>query len=285
MRSFLLLLLLFAIFSLSAQADRHERYDYQRFGQASPGETLFCLGNNLNVRAEPDAAATVTGTLPVGSQVTVKNISEKHFVQRGFSAPWYEVEYTLGGQTASGFMWSGMLTHIRVKSATTDGLYFLMGPALFTPDKEDPSFGRFGVQVRAVLNGAEAGKVEFDAIGQPGHIFAGITVGDQGIAGTKELLLLNSSGESCGVAGGESLVVWNGKALFYAGKTKTVVDAPVFFEEAWVFPRESGGQAGCIVWTMKQGEYIEGENGESQERLDAQSQKRFVWNGTKLVKK
>lgn len=285
MRSFLLLLLLFAIFSLSAQADRHERYAYQRFGQASPGDTLFALGDMVNVRATPDAAAGITGTLSIGTRVIVDSVVEAGYTQRGFTAPWYRVSYALAGKKASGFVWSGMLTHIFLQSPSVKGLSFLMGAAGFVPDIEDPYFGKFSVQVRVVRNGAEVAQVVFEALGLPGHIYAGLTLGDQGVAGTKELLLLSSSGEACGVPGGEILVIWDGKTLFKAGEANCMSDVPVFHEENWVFPGEPKGKKGFIVWNMKQGEYIEDENGEYQERVEAQSEKRFGWNGTKLVKK
>jgi hypothetical protein len=91
---------------------------------------------------------------------------------------------------------------------------------------------------------------------------------------------METTGNACGEPNNTMMVMWNGQKLLYAGINKSMFDAPMYYNEDWIFPNEKDGKPNQIIWISTAG----GENEDGTEMKEEKERKVYKWNGSKLVK-
>ena len=280
---------IFAAISMvaTAFAQRDTMPIYQGWGLQSSNidNPAYCLADKVNVRDKPNNAAKIIANLPIGTPVTIIEKKEEppKFKTNGLEAPFLQVRFTENGATKTGYIWGGLLTQTKIQSIDDPSVYFLMGASKVVTKKEDDyEWSNITAQIRAVKNGTELSKVEFETGASAYHSFAGLSAGKHGLTNVKDVLLMETTGSACGEPNNTMMIMWNGQKLIYASINKSMSDVPMFYREEWIFPNEKGGKPNQIIWTALGGEYAEEEGGK--DKIDTNKKVVYKWNGSKLVK-
>ena len=254
MKRILLCLTLLCLSPLLRAAGSHdERYQSAPQINFEAGSRAWVLVADANLRALPDAKSPALARLPIGTEIKVL-ADDKHsgvnYTQNGLSANWLKVRLASGPQTnLEGYLWSGILSALRVASVVDDGTYFYFG--IQAVQQQDGMVSKVIGQVRAANHGVELARLQFVAPNRPHFSAAAQSLGNQGLANVNDVLSVSYEASACGEAYGEVLLFWSGTA-FTAGETANrYADAPVFHHEKWILPQEPGGKKGVILWRME----------------------------------
>lgn len=272
--------------SASASAGTNLRTRTDAYPQAvqinfAQNSTVWTIASELNVREQADPKAKIVAKLPIGTEVLVlsKAEAEPDMTQNGISAKWLRGRFTLAGEKKEGYLWSGLLTAVRIKSVAEDGTYFFIGMQAIKPDAGG---GKMINQIRAANGGTELARLSFAAPNAPGFTFSGASEGAQGLAGVNDVLMLNFLPEACGLSYGETIVFWTGTNFILGETADKFSDPPVYAKADWILPGEPGGVKGQILWKQEAGDY--GEDGKAPQ-ISSKASAVWVWNGSGMQKK
>ncbi len=285
-----LFLLFFVSCLCHAQSTNHQALKrverYALFPQInfSQNSKAWALVSDLNVRAEPNAKAKVIAKLPIGTEVTVLSNPDKEpdMIQNSINAKWLLTRFQLNGVSNEGYIWSGVLTQVRIKSVADDGTYFYLGMQGIKTDASRDNEKMLN-QIRAANNGLEIAKLSFIAPNEPQFMVAGVSEGTQGLQGVNDVLMLNYVAQAHGFPHGEVIVFWTGTQFILGETAHKYLDTPVYDTAHWILPNEAGGKKGHIIWKHEAGESSEDASKPNKPQISEVVN--WQWTGTALQRK
>ncbi|MBI3230358.1 MAG: SH3 domain-containing protein [Burkholderiales bacterium] len=265
----------------SQRAERYPQFPQINFPQDS---RVWALVSDLNVRVEPNPKAKVIAKLPIGTEVTVLSDPDKEpeMIQNSISAKWLRGRFTLNGSVREGYIWSGVLTRIRIKSVADDGTYFYLGMQGIKTDASRENDKMLN-QIRAANNGVEIAKLSFIAPNEPHFNVAGASEGTQGLQGVNDVLMLNYIAQAHGFPYGEVIVFWTGTQFILGETAHKYIDTPVYDQSYWILPSEAGGKKGVIQWRHEAGESNLENN--QPDKIISKETAEWIWTGSSMQKK
>jgi hypothetical protein len=266
-----------------AQDGDNWQYSDGNFEGFSTGGQWYTSVTDANLRSGPSLTASVLGKLPIGTLVTVNEVSKDTFEQRGLRYPWLLVNCQVGGNTLKGYVWGGFMAMAHLQTPTDKyqpnaGVLYLTNLSAYNPQKN-----QITVQVRVAKDGKELAQTEFLTTGDPSYT-PQFEVGFESLQGVKAVLTVNYSYPACGYPSGNNLVFWTNTALTRVLETSTVADGGVFYDsEEWILPNQRGGIGDHVLVVKDQSEFTE--MGDDLVRTK-QSYRitLYKWNGQKLMK-
>lgn len=263
---------------------RAERYPSLPQINFAQGSKVWALVADLNVRAEPNPKAKVIAKLPIGSEITVLSNpeNEPETIQNSISAKWLRGRFTLAGEIKEGYLWSGVVTQMRIKSVADDGTYFYVGMQGVKTEaiRENE---RMLNQIRAANNGVEIAKLSFIAPNEPQYAVAGVSEGTQGLSGVNDVLMLNFVAHAGGFPHGEVIVFWTGTQFILGETAHKYLDAPVYDLAHWILPNEAGGKKGHLILHHEAGE--NSEDASKPSKPTSREVTSWLWTGNGMQKK
>ena len=249
------------------------------------GTKYYTLVTDANLRNKPGTQSIVLAKLPIGTQVTIEEVANDSFEQRGVKLPWLKVScQPVGSPVLSGYLWGGFMALASIQTPDEEyqpnrGVLFLTGVAAFDAEKH-----LLTVQVRAALAGKELSKAEFTTNGDLSY-YPSFEVGFEALKDVKAVLSVNYYYPACGYPSGNSLLFWqNDNQLTKVLGTSSISEGGVFYDsEEWILPSQRGG-IGDHVLVIKDSSQFE-EKGEDLIR-SSQTYKvaLYKWSGKKLMK-
>ncbi|WP_338845737.1 hypothetical protein V8J88_18670 [Massilia sp. W12] len=260
------------------EAAHRTRYEYRPQLQFPEGSMAWVLVADANLRALPDAKSPSVAKLPIGAEVRLlpSDSTPDEHTHNGVRAPWRKVKILQPKPAAgpdSGWLWAGVLTQTRIKSASDDGTYFYLGLA----GREKSGKGRLLAQIRAANAGHELGRMAFEIEAESDLPVALQSHGSQGLVQVNDVLTADYAPQACGVTGGEALLFWSGTQFIHGGFASHFSDPPVFSHEQWILPGDAGGHKGAVLWRKQVQE-------DEQKDLKQESAL-WVWGGNGLLKR
>ncbi len=126
----------------------------------------FTMVTDANLRDQPNTQSKVLTKLPIATSVTVVEVSEETYSQRGVTLPWVKVRATMPDKrTATGFLWGGFLALAHIQTPDEEympnrGVLYLTGVAAYDSTKHELT-----AQVRVAKDQKELAKTEFTTTG------------------------------------------------------------------------------------------------------------------------
>lgn len=275
-----LLALFYLTFSVFAQdVDEWQRADGSLEG-FTVGSKWYTFVTDANVRSGPSTTASVVGKLPIGTQITVEEVSTETLVQRGVKLPWLKVNTPIG----KGYVWGGFMALASIQTPAGDGYpnagtLYLTGVSAYDETKHE-----IMVQVRVAKDGKELAKSEFSTTGDLSY-YPSFEVTFEPFTNVKATLSVNYYYPACGYASGNNLLFWtSNNTLTKVLETSSVSEGGVFYSsEEWILPTQRGGIGDHILVTKDDSEFKE--KGDDYVRTKQTfSIVVHKWNGTKLIK-
>jgi hypothetical protein len=248
-----------------------------QFLDKKAGRHYFISADKVNVRKSPSVSSEKLVQLPIGTTVYALQNSEQKYSVNGFEDTWYRVKLTYRDTLYNGYVWGGFLSADTAESLIAGDMYYMLTPSGM--QKED-GWDQLYVHLRLLRGQQELARIEFKAVGSVSTWHAIHPLGNRGVNGIKEVIRVEFSDGYCGGAAGEVIFFWDGNKLHFVKELMNGFDAPAFYHEDLIFPADSGGKAGTILFTARGGEY----NDEGIEILDINEKQKFVWNGKSLIK-
>lgn len=250
-----------------------------RYTEFEPKTNHYTLANNVNVRVSPDPKSKTFAKLLIGMHVRILEAGSL-YTMNGVEAPWYKVSIPTFEQSATGYVWGGLIASQTFASPSDSGLHFHYG---ISSIRKEEHYDVLTVQVRAEKGRKELGKLEFDAIGGVNTYVTGSFRENHGLKGVLDVLELDYSDGFCGGQFGQVYVAWTGTALVHLKTITDGVDAPYVYDESLVFPGEEGGVQGKVVFTAVSNEEAVEQEKEDLNEMKEVELKVYVWDGQKLV--
>lgn len=279
-------ILTFVAIALSASGQVAENADAWMYSQGTlegfaPGTQYFTLVTDANLRAEPGTASKVLAKLPIASRVTVENVSDATFSQKGVTLPWVKV---ITEKNGTGYIWGGFLALAAIVTPDDEympnrGVIYLTGVSAYSEANHTLS-----IQVRIAKDGKELAKTEFSTQGDLSY-YPSVEVAFPPFDGLNSILKVNYYYPACGYPSGNNLLFWQKSGtLARVLETVSVSDAGVFYDsEEMILPNEKGGIGDHILVTKDVSQFEE--KGEDMVRTSQSiSLRLYKWTGTKLIK-
>lgn len=244
----------------------------------------FTMVTDANLRDKPGTDSKVLTKLPIGTKLTMLEIAEQTYSQRGVTLPWVKVKAHLSAGATVGYLWGGFLALAHIQTPDEEympnrGVLYLTGPSAYDSIKH-----QLTVQVRAAKGGVELAKTEFTTNGDLGY-YPSFGVDYSPFQGVKALLYVNYYYPACGYPSGDNLLFWkeNGE-LAKVLETSSVSDGGVFYSsEQYVLPTDKGG-IGNHVMVVKDEAEFEDKGNDLVVSKQTYQVTLYKWTGKKLAK-
>lgn len=244
----------------------------------------FTMVTDANLRGKPGTQSKVLTKLPIGTSLTILDVSSETYSQRGVTLPWVKVTADLADGKKEGYLWGGFLALAHIQTPDEEympnrGVLYLTGVAAYDSTKH-----QLTVQVRAAKDGQELAKTEFTTSGDLSY-YPSFAVDYSPFAGVKALLMVNYYYPACGYPSGDNLLFWKeDNSLMKVLETSSVSDGGVFYSsEQYILPTDKGGIGDHILVVKDESEFEEKGND-----LVRSGQKYgitlYKWTGSKLHK-
>lgn len=276
-----------AVTSTEKPLRRAERYTNFPQINFAKGSKVWALVADLNVRAEPDVKATVIAKLPIGTEISVLSDPDKEaeMIQNSISAKWLRGRFNLAGEVKEGYLWSGVVTQVRIKSVADDGTYFYLGMQGIKTDASHENEKMLN-QLRAANNGVEIAKLSFIAPNEAHYAVAGVSEGTQGLKDINDVLMLNYVAQAEGFPHGEVIVFWTGTQFILGQTAHKYRDTTAYDMAHWILPNEPSGKKGQIIWLHEMGDLPDGTAQPNKPGKPQSSEMvNWLWTGQALQKK
>jgi hypothetical protein len=286
MKQFLILTLLLA-HSVVSFAQLEQAIEGSFFPWESSEEnkkaTCYTVVSDANVRDKANASATVIAKLPIGTAVTIEQVTSDTLLLNGFKAPWCKVSFTNNGKSQNGYLWGGTLAFVAYSieneyEDSRNGTQYLIGISKVEKEK-------WTLQARVAQRGVELAKTEFQSPGDLGYYVRMNIHGSQGLKGIEEVVEIETYYPACGYPQtNHLLMVSEKKKINKILETSSMSDGGVFYsKEDYVLPYDKGGIQDHILVINSSAEFMDNGTDLVMEKQQY-SIKVHKWNGEKLQK-
>ncbi len=272
------ILLLLGFLSLNvATFSQEDEEEYQIPYEFEVGQTVYLLGDSVNIRKSADLNAEVVTKLPIGSKLKIISKSDKVTRLNNFDMPWYYVEIN---KKQKGYVWGGKIAMASCRSTENPDIVFHFGIEKATADGEGI------LQIRVEKGNKQLQALSFEGFGRVTKRHTFTNHGNRGLKSVNDVLYVDGFGEFCGDGGGAVALFWADNKLIFVKQLWDMFDAPVFGSQRFLFPADMEGEKDRIILREEAGEYVDDENDPTESKIvySQDETTRYKWNGKELVK-
>lgn len=246
-------------------------------------DTASVFADIAYIRDYPGLNGVLLDSLTAGTKVIIKSEGYNNMLIKDFYAPWHKIEYTIGKQKRSGFIWLGLLA----LNTNTDkeGKVWMYGYNKYpnrSNDEAELALCEIKILDKTITNDAPFNIIDQTSIltTKGGQTFTeGKVLGNMGLTGLKAIYRIGFFGEACGVSTNYHYIGWTGNGFVDLPGKSSVSDAGVFYyEEKLLFPSEHGLDPTLIIKDITEGEAVDPD----QEKLtykEKKSREKYRWDG------
>ena len=241
----------------------------QEYHKYSENEEVFLFGNNVKLRKTPDSNSTTLKLLPIGAKVKIKKATSIMYEYNGFSSPWHLVDY----KGTEGYIVGGLISLKKHKSFYNSNAFFV-----YSLSKRPDTYLSF-LNVRYVKNNKVDSQIKIELFGNGS--FEILNFNNKGLENANDIIVVDNYSEACGIDGGKSYIIHNGRDLIHMANTSEIGDGGIYhYISYFTFPSDEGGRKGVIVYNQENGE-MKDEN--TNWYITTSQQRNLIWNGVKLI--
>lgn len=230
------------------------------FAQAQEGEDAFqyILGDNVNVRDQPNAGGNKIAKLQAGDHVHILEQTEIDLRVDGLDDYWLKVEFKVDGAFKTGYIWGGLVSDQSLE--VSNGAIFLAGTRKWSEEEG------FLVRCMVVKDNEILAQLDLSAgkgWAEERHHFTLypqlMYKMEHGFSQFSDVLILSMSPEACGVVGYDYALFYKGKQLIAGPAANSISEAGLFYsQESFIFPADSGGVKNQLLVVQESAE-VEGD--------------------------
>jgi hypothetical protein len=238
--------------------------------------TYYLIGDQVNVRLNPDTASEIIIQLPIGEKITITENTMLEYTKNGYTANWYHIRCNYQGKPVDGYIWGGMIASTTVISATDKELLYM-----YSVNKviEKQYFNEVYIQLRVCKNQQPLAKLNVKAVGGLQTYSSAESLGPKGVPGVKDIFRINFSDGYCAGAFGDIYFFWDGNKIYHAKTLNKGFDAPYFSTNEFIFPDDSKNKNGYIINKSESGYYGD----DDKDHIEDWEKITYAWKGGKLV--
>lgn len=242
-------------------------------------DTAFVFADIAYLRDYPGLKGKILDSLSAGTKVIIKSEAYNNTFLKDFYAPWYKVEYTIGKQKRSGFIWLGLLA--LGTSNDQEGKLWMYGYNKY-PNRSNDEANLALCEIK-ILDPSQhmVGKTTF-LTEKGGQTFTeGKVMNNMGLNGLERIYRVGFLGEACGVASNHYYVGWTGTEFIDLPGKSSVGDAGVsYYEEKLLFPSEHKLSNTLIIKDIIEAEAIDS-NQDNPIFKESKKRIKYIWDGKK----
>lgn len=272
---------LLAVFSISVRAqERAAAYAVDEefnIWNKKLNDTACVFADIAYMRDYPSLTGVLLDSLSAGTKVIIKSEAYNNTLIKDFYAPWHKVEYMIGTQKRSGFIWLGLLA--LGSNIDKEGKLWMYG---------------FNKYLNRSNDEAHLSLCEIKVLDASLHIINRtsilITKGEQtytegkvldnmGLAGLQAIYRIGFFSESCGVPTDHHYIGWTGTEFLDLPGKSNVSDAGIFYhEEKLLFPSEHKLGSSLIIKDINEGEVVDPDQKELTYK-ERKERVKYSWDG------
>lgn len=240
-------------------------------------DTAFVFAEIAYLRDEPSLKGLLLDSLSAGAKVIIKSEAYNNTLIKDFYAPWYKVDYTIGKQKRSGFIWLGLLA--LGTNQDKEGKLWMYGFNKYLNRSNDEAHLSL-CEIKILDPSLQvAGRTSILVTKGEQTYTEGKILSNMGLTGLQAIYRIGFFGEACGVSTDHHYLGWTGKEFInLPGKTNVSDAGVVYHEEKLLFPSEHGLAPSLIIKDITDGEVIDPDQ---QKLTYKESTKRvkYSWDG------
>lgn len=240
-------------------------------------DTAYVFADVAYLRDNPSLKGAILDSLTVGSKVLIKSQAYNNTLIKDFYAPWYKVEYTIGKQKHSGFIWLGLLALGTNKDQ--QGQLWMYGFNKY-PNRSNDEGHLALCEIKVLDASLQLLSKTSLLIEKGGQTFTeSKLLNNMGLANLQAIYRIGFLGEACGIASNHYYMGWTGTEFLRLPEKSKVSDAGVsYHEEKLIFPSEHKLDAALIIKDITEGEVVDPD----QKNLtfkETKKREKYIWNG------
>jgi hypothetical protein len=240
----------------------------------------YVFADTLFVRKTPNLTSSIQDTLIVGDDVKIIDGGEIFKIgNRKF--PWFKISYTNNKNVRqTGFAWGGLLSFKALRRGNTKFVYGI--PKIIFKGKPSDNISESVVQVKAVENKKTIAKADMMIDTESSHISNAHILNSNGLFNVSNIILVQFSGEACGIPSYGFYLLWDGKKFYQAPKSESVADGGVYHEGYYLtFPTDKGGIKNKVIQSYSFEQVID----EEKDKWKRENKRTvYTWTGSEFVK-
>ncbi len=246
----------------------------------NPQDTVYLLGENVNLRSDTSIAANVITRLNVGENVVILGRSVLPLTLNERTEHWYKVKSLR--LKKEGYVWGGLLSCVTAKEKD---LLFLMNKVAVSNSK------KMTIEIRAVRENKIQHTIAVPDFPYENHelgefFLSSEVYNNRGLSDYQNIIRFGSSLETgmCDVIGTNTqlYLLWDGKKMTPLPLIEAWADGCTFgsyYGSAYIFPSDPDGKPDVILQRSQNGECDE----EEIEYTRTVSVRKLVWNGKRFI--
>jgi hypothetical protein len=216
---------------------------FGEYFQLQKGDTVFAL-NKCLLKSRPDVNSKHIEKLNVGDLLIIDSVCT-NFKSETFVRPKF---YRVRRNLKTGFIEQRNVAICKLNTNSPQN-FFLMNQYSFSdtlPDSLKIVFARNGIPETSYIQKLH------------GQAYSITLTNNRGLDSIANLIQINYYAEACGEEGGATLLFWDNQKINELISLSSVSDAGVFYSsEMIIFPKDSGGIDGKIIYQIEIGETID----------------------------
>ncbi|WP_316822620.1 hypothetical protein [Pedobacter gandavensis] len=240
-------------------------------------DTACVFADVAYLRDYPGLKGKLLDSLTAGTKVVIKSEALNNTFLKDFYAPWYKVEYTIGKQKRSGFIWLGLLA--LGSSRDQDGQLWMYGYNKY-PNRSNDEANLALCEIKILDPSLRlVGRTTF-LTEKGGQTYTeGKILNNMGLIGLQRIFRIGFLAEACGIASNHYYIGWTGTEFIDLPGKSSVSDAGVsYYEEKLLFPSEHKLASDLIIKDITEGEVIDPDQKELTYKVSKKREK-YLWNG------
>ncbi len=243
----------------------------QNYHNYTEDQEVFLYGDNVKLREFPNTNSEILKLLPIGEKVIIKKITDVQYEYNGISSPWYLVNYN----NIEGYIVGGLISLKKQKSSYYTNAFYVYSMSKEIKDEYSETY----INIRFIKDNKVNSEIKIKLFGN--GEFEILISDNKGLENVKDIIVIDNYSGACGIDGGKSYIIYNGKDLIHMANTSEIGDGGIYhYESYFTFPSEKGGKKGVIVYNQENGEM---KDEKTDWYITTSQQRNLIWDGKKLI--
>jgi len=234
-------------------------------------QEVYLYGNNVKLRELPNTNSKIIKLLPVGAKIKIKKITDKKYDYNGIISPWYLVQ----SDDIEGYIVGGLISLEKHKSFYYENAFYV-----FSMSKEkNNDYNNIYINIRFIKDSKISSEIKVNLFGN--GYFEILVSDNKGLENAKDIIVIDNYSEACGIDGGKSYIIYNGKKLVHMANTSEIGDGGIYhYNSSFIFPNDEYGKQGVIIYKQENGEM---KDEKTNWYITTSQQRDLIWDGKQLI--
>ncbi|MCI5056324.1 MAG: hypothetical protein MRY83_09455 [Flavobacteriales bacterium] len=228
----------------------------------------YVFADEVLLRNDSSQTSTASDVLSIGVGFKILSKSKRTLTIDGIESAWYQIQTEL----YQGWIWGGYIAEFAAGSNENPDCKFLGGHIKLEGRKHSYC-------LKAVFQNEERHRIVLET--SVSRFYSPQVFGKRGLKNVDDIIVLESSGASCGTSSLDYYVFWSRNNFFHAFTTNGIPDGEYSQGDQLIFPSDMEGIPGKVIQEKR---FVSNDDRENEILERSITRQLLHWNGKSLEK-